>query len=184
MARDVIRDQDGNTLKMDVTTGAIATQTDIHRMSHLGLAFEVSRIFSAVAAAGTVDIVFEVPSGYEMSCAPEVSSDQPVTVEIKKLATLTPNVLNTLTALNLKTASTNVSNSTFSHTPTAMGAETQALGPRFFPAGGSGVARSVIEDLAEIHLSPGFYTYRATNSGSVASTINLAMLFYEEDFHA
>ena len=182
MGRDVIRDEEGDILEFDSTTGAIAVQSDIHKMSHQGLAWEVSHIFTGVLSSASVDMLVVVPSGYEFSGDPQVSSDQDITVEILKVASATPGTA--ITPNNLKSLSTNTPQSSFSYTPTGLGATTQVTGPRFFPASGVGQGASVFQKLTEIHLTgesgDALYLFRGTNNSLVASTINLSFLFYEE----
>jgi len=175
----ILTDEDNHKAKFDRTTGAIATQTDAHKMSHDGLAYEALATFTAIAAAGTVDIVFSVPSGYELSADPFYSANQDIQVDIFSYDTISsPGTA--VTTHNLKFGSANTPNSTITHTPSGLGTPTQVFGPRYLFAAGVGTTRSILGGFAEIHIPEGLYVYRITNKGSSAAIINMGIIFYEE----
>jgi len=179
MSINEIRDEEGDKLKLDKTTGAIAIESDMHSMTHRGRTFQCSHIFSGVVASGIVELFIEVPTGYNLHPDLSFSADNDLNVSLVTAASGTTGV-----ALDVKNVNTNYSastpQSTITHTPTGLGAETIVFSPEFHPASGVGSNVAIIGDAVEPVLGPGKHVYRAQNVSGVAAKINLKMIFYEE----
>lgn len=170
---------------LNESEGPAAPIDFVHQRVHDGLAYEISHLFTGVAASGVAEILLLIGATFQAHSAFEVSVEASATVELYRAPTITANGTG-LTIHNLHEESARVSTQQAFHTPTIAAPGTQIKVRKAPGTTGALISIGSIVDSAlrntEIILAKSQnYLVRITNNAAGTQDLSITTIFYESN---